>query len=267
MSEFFKQNFDALALLIAAITICLSALWAIVYYAAYAVRSQVLGRTFWCGTGSERNLVALTFDDGPSPDTSDILDCLCRENVKATFFLIGREVEKYPEIARRIADEGHEIGNHSYSHPIFLFRTPSRTHRELEMTQEIIKRTIGVEPKVARPPCGVRSPAYFAAATKLGLQTIQWSDTGYDWKKISARRIADNVLENVQSDSIVLLHDGDSAGKNNRRATTKALPLVLRGLREKGLRVAPLGEVCPQIYDRKLNQEVLSQSFRSETQI
>ncbi len=267
MSEFLRQNYETLAVFLAMLAICAGAAWAIIYYATYAVRSQVLGRTFWCGNGDEKNFVALTFDDGPSPDTLEILDVLRRENVKATFFLIGREVEKYPEIARQIVKENHEIGNHSYSHPIYLFRSPSETRRELELTQEIIKRTIGVEPKIARPPCGVRSPAYFAATRELGLQTVQWSDTGFDWEKNSARQIAENVLKTVQGDSIVLLHDGDSSGKNNRRATAEAVPLILRGLREKGLRVAPLARLCPEIYERKLNQEVFPKSFRSEKQI
>jgi peptidoglycan-N-acetylglucosamine deacetylase len=267
MSEFLKENYETLGFLAALLAVCSGAVWAIVYYATYAVRSQVLGKAFWRGNKDGKNFVALTFDDGPSPDTLEILDCLRVENVKATFFLIGREVEKFPEVAQRIANDGHEIGNHSYSHPIFLFCTSGKTRRELEKTQKIIKRATGIEPQIARPPCGVRSPAYFAATGKLGLQTVQWSDTGFDWKKISAERIAENVLETVQSDSIVLLHDGDSAGKNNRRATTEALPLILRGLREKGLRVAPLGEVCPEIYDRKLNQEVFPRSFRSEKQI
>lgn len=267
MSEFIKQNLDLLALLAAALAVCSGAVWAALYYAAYAVRSQVLGKTFWCGSGTQKNSVALTFDDGPSPDTLEILDALRRENIKATFFLIGERVGKYPEIARRIADEGHEIGNHSFSHPIFLFCAPGRTRRELEMTQEIIKRATGIEPKTARPPCGVRSFAYFAAAKELGLRTILWSDAGFDWKKISARRIAENVLKTVQSDSIVLLHDGDSAGKNSRRATVEALPLILRGLGEKGLRVAPLSALCPEIYGQELNRAVLSQSFRSGKQI
>lgn len=267
MSEFLRQNYQTLSVFLAMLAICAGAAWAIIYYAAYAVRSQTLGRTFWCGNGDEKNSVALTFDDGPSPDTLEILDVLRRENVKATFFLIGREVEKYPEIARKIADDGHEIGNHSYSHPIYLFCSPNRTRRELEITQEIIKRTTGIKPKIARPPCGVRSAAYFAATGELGLQTVQWSDAGFDWKKISAEKIAENVLETVQGDSIVLLHDGDSSGKSNRRATAEAVPLILRGLREKGLRVAPLARLCPEIYERELNQEAFSQSFRSKNQI
>ena len=267
MSEFLRQNYETLAFLAALFAVFSGAAWSIIYYATYAIRSQALGRTFWCGNGVEKNSVALTFDDGPSPDTLEILDVLRRENVKATFFLIGREVEKYPEIARQIVKENHEIGNHSYSHPIYLFCSPNRTRREIELTQEIIKQTTGVEPKIARPPCGVRSPTYFAATGEFGLQTVQWSDTGFDWKNNSAQKIAENVLNTAQGDSIILLHDGDSAGKSNRCATAEAVPLILQGLREKGLRVVPLAKICPEIYERKLNQEVFTQSFRSEKQI
>lgn len=218
------------------------AAWAVVYYLTYAVRSQILGATVWRGN-ARNNSVALTFDDGPSPDTLTILDFLRGENIKATFFLIGREVEKYPEIAKQIVAEGHDIGNHSLTHPIYLFCTPQRTRRELERTQEIIENATGILPKLARPPCGVRTPAYFAAAENLNLQTVQWSDAGFDWKKISAEQIAEKVLKNVRGDSIILLHDGDDTLKNNRRETVKSLPLILDGLRAKNLRVAPLAEL------------------------
>jgi peptidoglycan/xylan/chitin deacetylase (PgdA/CDA1 family) len=90
------------------------------YYATYAVRSQVLGETIWRGK-ADTNSVALTFDDGPSEDTESILDVLKAYGVKAAFFMIGTQVEKFPEVARRVALEGHEIGNHSLSHPIFLY--------------------------------------------------------------------------------------------------------------------------------------------------
>lgn len=241
-------------LILALISLLALAAWAAVYYAAYAVRSQILGETVWCGSAGNDS-VALTFDDGPSPDTEDLLDVLQRENVKATFFLIGENVEKYPETARRIARENHEIGNHSYSHPIYLFRRASRTRRELEKTQTIIENVTGVAPRVARPPCGVRSKAYFAAAKNLGLRTIQWSDTGFDWKDFSAEKIAEKVLQTAQSDSIILLHDGDSAGKANRKRTVEAIPIIVEGLRKKNLRVAPLAEI---IAAEKTREEIVN---------
>lgn len=234
--------------------------WGTIYYLFYAVRSQILGETVWCGNGND-NSVALTFDDGPSPDTLLILEALRSENVKATFFLIGEMVERYPEIARKIADEGHEIGNHSFSHPIYLFCSTNKTRSELEKTQEAIKKATRVEPKLARPPCGVRSKAYFKVAEKLNLQTIEWSDAGFDWKNISAERIARKVLETAQSDSIILLHDGDSAGKSRRMETVKAIPIILSGLRDKGLRVVPLAEICPKVRENKLNLGFLPPLF------
>lgn len=216
--------------------------WAALYYAAYAVRSQLLGETVWRGDTSSP-AVALTFDDGPSQETSAVLDLLDARNLKATFFMIGRAVERHPEVARRVAAEGHEIGNHSYSHPIYLFRTAAETARQLERAQEVIGRVTGVCPRFARPPCGVRTRAYFGAARRLALRTVQWDVTGFDWKRTSAREIADAVLKEVRAGSIILLHDGDSTNKRDRQQTIEALPRLLNGLDARGLRVAPLAEV------------------------
>lgn len=242
MSNFPGQILANWLWLAAGIAVIVFVGWAILYRMTYAVRSQILGITVWHGR-TETNLVALTFDDGPAPETNDLLDVLRTNEVKAVFFLIGRQVEKYPEIVRRIVAEGHEIGNHSYSHPIYLFCSRRRTKRELFFTQKTIERVTGKSPTVARPPCGVRSLAYFAATKKLGLNTIQWSDTGFDWKKISAEQIATNVLKTVQAGSIILLHDGDSAGKHNRYHTIAAIPLILQGLKKKNLHVAPLARL------------------------
>jgi peptidoglycan/xylan/chitin deacetylase (PgdA/CDA1 family) len=96
---------------------------------------------------------------------------------------------------------------------------------------------------MARPPCGVRTPAYFAAARSLGLRTVQWDVAGFDWKRHDAERIARDVLRAARAGSIILLHDGDSDGKRDRRQTIKALPLIIEGLRERGLRIVPLSEL------------------------
>src|SRR5215510_501442 len=215
---------------------------AAVYYATYGVRSQWLGRTAWHGR-RDTNAIALTFDDGPSRDTEQVLDLLAEHNVTASFFMIGREVESFPGIAQRVFAEGHEIGNHSYSHPIYLYQRACRTHEELEHTQTVISATIGIRPRFARPPCGVRTLAYFAATRSLGLRTVQWDVAGFDWKQRSARQIAQAVLRRVRAGSIVLLHDGDSEGKHDRRETVAALPLIIEGLRDKALHIAPLNEL------------------------
>jgi peptidoglycan/xylan/chitin deacetylase (PgdA/CDA1 family) len=152
-------------------------------------------------------------------------------------------VERFPATARRIVACGHEIGNHSYSHPIFLYRNALETRRQLERTQDVIAEVTGVHPQTARPPGGVRTPAYFRAARELGLRTVQWTITGFDWKQRAAERIAHDVMRNATAGSIILLHDGDSAGKRDRSATVAAIPMIIAGLRSRGLRVAPLAQL------------------------
>jgi peptidoglycan/xylan/chitin deacetylase (PgdA/CDA1 family) len=233
------------ALPIIAGTACASASAAGMYYATYAVRSQWLGQTVWRGRADTMS-VALTFDDGPSPDTERVLDVLDAHGLRATFFMVGREVERYPQIARRVAARGHEIGNHSYSHPIYLYHSPRETWRQLERTQQIIADVTGVQARYARPPCGVRTPAYFSAARRLGLRTVQWTNAGFDWKKRTPSRIASDVLRGAEAGSIILLHDGDSENRDDRSATVAALPLVIVGLKEKGLHIAPLSKLIEE---------------------
>lgn len=213
-----------------------------IYYATYAVRSQWLGPTDWHGRDDAAQ-VALTFDDGPSADTDRILDILAERNLRATFFMIGRHVEHLPQTARRAAAEGHEIGNHSYSHPIYLYRGPRETRRQLERAQAVITDTTGIRPKVARPPGGVRTPAYFAVTRSLGLRTVQWDVAGFDWKRRSAKRIASDVLRQARAGSIILLHDGDSERKRDRCETVAALPLIIQGLHARSLRIVPLAQL------------------------
>jgi peptidoglycan/xylan/chitin deacetylase (PgdA/CDA1 family) len=216
-----------------------------IYYATYAVRSQWLGRTDWHGR-RDRGAVALTFDDGPSRDTERILDILAEHDLRATFFMIGSHVEDFPQTAQRVVACGHEIGNHSYSHPIYLYRSLGETRRQLERAQAVIAEMTGVHPKLARPPCGVRTPAYFREARRLGLRTVQWDVAGFDWKRRSSEEVARDVLKGARPGSIILLHDGDSEGKRDRHATVAALPLIIEGLHEKGLRIVPLGELLEE---------------------
>ncbi len=224
-----------------------------VYYATSAVRSQWLGPTDWRGR-TDTASVALTFDDGPSEDTERLLDVLRAYNLKATFFMLGRQVELFPEIARRVAADGHEIGNHSYSHPLYLFRGRSETRLQLERAQQIIATVTGAQPRFARPPCGVRTPAYFAAARRLALRTVQWDVAGFDWKERTSTQIAETVLRDATAGSIILLHDGDSARKRDRSATVAALPLIVEGLKTLGLGVAPLSQLLAPRKERRLGK-------------
>jgi peptidoglycan/xylan/chitin deacetylase (PgdA/CDA1 family) len=216
-----------------------------IYYATYAVRSQWLGPTSWRGR-SDTGAVALTFDDGPSMDTQRFLTVLEKYGVQSTFFMMGQQIERFPEAARRVAARGHEIGNHSYSHPIYLYRSAREIRRQLELAQHIIRDVTGVTARFARPPCGVRTPAYFRAAQSLGLRTVQWDVAGFDWKKRSGEQIAHDVVRGARPGSIILLHDGDSEGKRDRRETAAALPLIIDGLRARGLRIVPLSQLLEE---------------------
>ncbi len=216
-----------------------------IYYATYAVRSQWLGPTSWRGR-SDTGAVALTFDDGPSMDTQRFLTVLEGYGVQSTFFMMGQQIERFPEAARRVAARGHEIGNHSYSHPIYLYRSAREIRRQLELAQHLIRDVTGVTARFARPPCGVRTPAYFRAAQSLGLRTVQWDVTGSDWKRRSGEQIARDVVRGARRGSIILLHDGDSEGKRDRRETVAALPLIIDGLRARGLSIAPLSQLLEE---------------------
>jgi peptidoglycan/xylan/chitin deacetylase (PgdA/CDA1 family) len=214
------------------------------FYATAGVRAQWLGRTDWKGR-TDTNAVALTFDDGPGPDTDSILDTLGELNLRAAFFVVGQQVERYPSIARRILAEGHEIGNHSLSHPNFLSQSSARTREQLARTQRIIEDATGVTASLARPPYGVKTPSYFTAARALGLRIVQWSVAGFDWKPLTAERVASHVLGGARPGAIVLLHDADSEGKRNRRATMASIPIIADGLHARGLSVDPLGALLP----------------------
>lgn len=209
------------------------------YGATYGVRTQWLGRTEWRGSAGSRS-VALTFDDGPAEDTEAILDVLAACGAPAAFFLIGRHVERHAAIARRIVTAGHEVGNHSYSHPNYLCRSAIQTYNELQRTQDAIANATGIRPIWARPPFGVRTPAYFRAARALGLRTVQWTVAGFDWKRPTAQSIAGNVLERACAGSIILLHDGDPAGRRNRRETVAAVPVIVEAIKGRGLTVTSL---------------------------
>jgi peptidoglycan/xylan/chitin deacetylase (PgdA/CDA1 family) len=212
------------------------------HHATYNVRSQWLGRTTWHGR-TDTQSVALTFDDGPAGDTDAILALLSANRLRAAFFMVGQQVERRPDVARRIVAEGHEIGNHSYSHPIYLYCTPAETYRQLARTQEVITKVTGVTPSWVRPPCGVRTPAYFRATRTLGLRTVQWTVAGFDWQRRTAVDIAEQILRRIAAGAIVLLHDGATADTGDRRATVAALPSLIDGLRRRELSVSPLSDL------------------------
>jgi peptidoglycan/xylan/chitin deacetylase (PgdA/CDA1 family) len=190
--------------------------------------------------------IALTFDDGPcSRYTEPILDILRRHEVKATFFVCGQNVERSPEVLRRIQVEGHAIGNHSYSHRFPFFRSRAFFAREIDLTQEAIEKVTGKRPKFFRPPFGARWLGLHRVLSARGLSLVNWSDTGYDWK-LDTEGIVRETLKTLGPGSIILLHDGRQTylpGKVDRSPTVKALPAILEGAMKAGFTFVNLDEL------------------------
>lgn len=177
--------------------------------AAWAVRgrsSAVFGPSVWRGAG-DRKSVALTFDDGPTPATIEVINILKNLNVKATFFECGMNVRRHPEIARSVIQEGHEIGNHSDSHPNFALRSASFITDEFRRGQTAIEDAAGVTPSLLRAPYGVRWFGFRQAQAELGLQGVMWSLIGLDWR-LPAAAITRRILSRVRPGDIICLHDG-----------------------------------------------------------
>jgi peptidoglycan/xylan/chitin deacetylase (PgdA/CDA1 family) len=220
-------------------------------YATMAPASQLYGRTLT--HGSDPQQMALTFDDGPNdPHTMHLLDVLARHNAKATFFLIGKYVRQRPEIARAIQSAGHEIGNHTYSHPNLILASAARLRQELEDCRKALEDALGTKTTLFRPPFGGRRPNVLRTAWAMGLSPVMWSVTAYDWSAKSAEAIVGKVTQQVDSrrkpqGEVILLHDGGHlAFGTDRSLTIEATRLLLERYDKKqfvtisGLRRAAL---------------------------
>lgn len=175
----------------------------------YGVRGKsatLLAPSVYRGPSSRRAL-ALTFDDGPSESTPALLETLSAHRVTATFFQCGMNVARLPEIAQQVVQRGHEIGNHSHTHPRFYFRTPEFIGAELTRAQRAIEDTTGVSPALYRAPFGVRWPGMREAQRRLNLLGVMWTVIGRDWT-LGAAAIVSRVLKAVKNGAIICLHDG-----------------------------------------------------------
>jgi peptidoglycan-N-acetylglucosamine deacetylase len=177
-------------------------------YQSMAPTGQWYGKTFTgLACGSRR--LALTYDDGPNdPHTLRLLEVLAKHEVRATFFLIGRYVRQRPGIVREIVRAGHVVGNHTFSHPLLIFQSDSEIRRQLVECQAALQDAVGEDVKLFRPPFGGRRPAVPRTARNLGLQSIMWNVTGYDWNAPAAEVIEKKVERQVRGGDVILLHDG-----------------------------------------------------------
>jgi peptidoglycan/xylan/chitin deacetylase (PgdA/CDA1 family) len=231
------------------VAVPLAAGGALLYYACSWPTSQLLGKALVRGPSTGR-AVALTFDDGPAePFTGQILDLLGQHRAPATFFCCGKNVDRFPSLVRRMRDEGHTVGNHTYSHRFFYLKGRKTIEAELDRTQSSIERATGQTPRLFRPPYGGRWFGLFPALRERGLTDVQWSDTGYDWiVRNSPGEIARLALAKLKPGSIILLHDGReprAPGEVDASRTVAALPAILDGARAAGLEFASLAEFLP----------------------
>lgn len=219
----------------------------LLFYACAVPSSQVFGPALVRGSARGRR-VAVTFDDGPaSPFTDQILDILRERQVPATFFVCGKNVEQFPEIVRRIHVEGHALGNHTYSHPKLFFRSREKIAEEVDRTQEAILKLIGYRPRLLRPPFGIRWFGLYPVLRERGIQIVQWSDSGYDWKN-GAEAIVRDTLKALRPGAVIALHDGHGVcppGEVDRSNTVKALPAIIDGVRKAGFTFVPLRDFLP----------------------
>jgi peptidoglycan/xylan/chitin deacetylase (PgdA/CDA1 family) len=203
-------------------------------YGAIAPESELFGKTLH--RLGDRKQLALTYDDGPNdPHTPHLLDVLAKHDVKATFFLIGKHVAAEPEIVRRIATAGHVIGNHTYTHPNLLFCSAQRTHKELSDCEKALSDTVGEHSKLFRPPFGARRPAVLKVARNMGLTTVCWNVTCYDWKLRTAEQVERHATRQISGGDIILLHDGGHTAIGADRAhTVVATELLIARYKAEG---------------------------------
>ncbi|MFK7691523.1 polysaccharide deacetylase family protein [Paenibacillus sp. HJGM_3] len=192
---------------------------------------------------TDQKLMALTFDDGPDPEqTPAILDLLRKYNAKCTFFVVGRRVQAFPELAKRVVDEGHELGNHTFNHIYFNNASSAEQIRQqLALTEEAIEQATKTRSVLFRPPGGTYNDLLVEVSNKAGLKPVLWSwhqDTR-DWKLPGVSRITSKVLHNARSGDIVLFHDH----VHPRTQTIQALEIILPELQKRGYEFVTVSEL------------------------
>lgn len=197
------------------------------------------------GTGSRR-AVALTFDDGPSESTPAVLEVLALYRAPATFFQCGVNVRRLPDITRSIAAAGHEIGNHSDSHPLLSMKSRAFIYQELAAAQDSIEDAASIRPRYFRPPFGVRWFGLRGAQQRLGLSAITWSTIALDWKR-NTPAVVSRVLQGASPGAIFCFHDGRILEERpDISVTIQALREILPRLIDRGFHFEKVTDIlCP----------------------
>jgi len=214
------------------------ALWATYTWGSHAL-------TVGCRWRGERagRKIALTFDDGPDPEaTPRVLDILAAQRVTASFFLVGERATRHPALARRIAEAGHDLGNHSWSHRSLWLTGPRRTVDEVRRGHAAIAQATGEEPRFFRPPWGLTNLALFPALRRLGTPCVFWTVQPEGQRAASAALQVERVRRRARPGAILDLHDADGVPGAGGRLV-EALPAMIESLRSDGYALAPLRDV------------------------
>lgn len=217
---------------------------ALIYVAILAYGSFKIQANYYLTSihKGKRKSVALTFDDGPDEEnTPRILRILKDKNVKATFFVIGKKAEKYPHLIRQIDEDGHIIGNHSYSHNYLIaFFSSKKLKADLMRCNEVIAGIIMKSPMLFRPPFGVTNPIYASVLKELKLSSIGWSLRSLDTRAKNKYQLISRILGILQKRDIILLHD-------NQRVTAESLEDIIEHCVQKGIKI----EALPRVIDKE----------------
>lgn len=199
---------------------------------------------------ADKPVVAITFDDGPDKRfTPQILDVLKKHNVKATFFVMGSRVNGHPEVAKRIVEEGHAIGNHTYWHPQLYKESLYRLKWEVTETDKALKEVVGFEPNLFRPPYGGLTDEIVMELGRMDYKVIGWNVDSLDWKEIGAEEILTNIESNLKPGAIILLHSGGNWDQD-LSGGVEALDLLIPKLKKQGIRIITIPELL-NLPDRK----------------
>jgi peptidoglycan/xylan/chitin deacetylase (PgdA/CDA1 family) len=191
-----------------------------------------------------RNLVALTFDDGPAdPTTRQVLELLDKYSAKATFFVSGANSLKHPEIIREIITRGHTIGNHSFHHnPFLMLGSCNYLYQEIFRAQEVLKE-MGMQTYAFRPPVGIISPKLPSVLDKLGMFCVTFSCRAFDAGNRRVKNISFGILKKVNADDVILLHDVPPRSEEDNNILLSEIEKILQGLIEKDLQIVPLSDL------------------------
>lgn len=202
-----------------------------------------LSRAAEPGKSSGDQLVALTFDDGPSAYTPRLLEVLDSLHITATFMFLGRNAEAHPELVRAVRDHGHELGTHTYSHPHLGSLSRADVAAEIARGIAPVKTAAGVPPTVFRAPYGDEPDYLGEVCRELGVKLIPLGVPGYDWEDRSPEQIAEVIVRDTRPGSFILLHDGSDVGEADRSRTVAAVPLIVAALQARGLRFVTASEL------------------------